>query len=267
MNSFPETVHLYVVREASQEKHPYFLLPALLAIVCVLSMVGVTVYSGQHPAAEEEILRVPATFLPLHTFTTSVLVIPTGVKRYPAAYASGILTLSNGSVLAQHLPTGMLFRTAGGLEVVTTESADVPAGNGTNYGEAFVRAQAVSAGVTGNLAPLAINEVYGTSLYIRNDQAFQGGEEAYTQAFIQPSDTASALVRARGRLIALILDKLLFAPCREQWKGSSLLRVSWTCQLLTYAPVAGRVLSSQVQGTWIVLDVERVARPHRLLFK
>ena len=267
MNSLPETIHLYVVREESQEKHPYCLLPVLCAVVCVLSIVGVTVYSGHHPSYEQETLRVPAKLLPLQTFTSSVGVIPTGVKTYPATWASGMLTITNGSVLVQYLPIGMLFRAASGMEVVTTESASIPAGNGTSYGVASVRAQAVSAGARGNLAPLAINEVYGTSLYIRNDQSFQGGKDASTRAFIQPGDTESALAKARGRLIALTLDKLFLAPCRESVEGLSVLTVSWTCQLLTYAPVAGRVLSTQVQGAWIVLDVERVARPRRLVVK
>jgi hypothetical protein len=256
-----ETVHLYVVREEEHEKQPYFFFPLLLAVVCVLSITAVTVYSGEHPFYEQETMRVPAKLLPLQTFSATEPIIPTGIKTYPATTAHGLLTITNGSVLWEHLPSGMIFTTSNGIEVMTTEAVDVPAGNGASYGVAFVPATAVMTGTQGNIQALSIDQVYGTSLYIRNDQPFTGGDEFSSVAVITPQDRLRALVEARASLIEHTLDGMLYRPCSEKTTGVQTVQVSWTCQFTTYAPVAGKVVSAQVQGTDIVLDVVYVARP------
>src|SRR5712691_2036036 len=94
----PETIHLYVVRE--EEKRPNTAFPLFCAFLCLLGIVAVTLYSAHHPYYEHERLTVPATFLPLKVFRADVQIIPTGVKTYPATYAHGILTITNGSVIA-----------------------------------------------------------------------------------------------------------------------------------------------------------------------
>src|SRR2546425_13052007 len=91
----PETIHLYVVRE--EEKRPSTAFPLFCSIVCLLCIVALTVYSAQHPYYEHERLTVPATFLPLKVFKAQAPIIPTGIKTYPATYAYGTLTLTNGS--------------------------------------------------------------------------------------------------------------------------------------------------------------------------
>ncbi|MGZ6236381.1 MAG: hypothetical protein ACXWMJ_03560 [Syntrophales bacterium] len=102
----PETIHLYVVRE-EKPKPPVFpillsgLTLSLLLIYCVLT-----------PYRQPELpvtIRVPAVFLPLQTFSATVTIIPTGKKTYPATFAQGILTLTNGSVVSQTLPAGLIF--------------------------------------------------------------------------------------------------------------------------------------------------------------
>src|SRR5438270_1856771 len=112
-----ETVHLYVVRE--HEKKPYTLLPLLCALVCLLGIVAVTLYSAQHPYYEHERLTVPATLLPLKVFRAEAPIIPTGVKTYPATTAHGTLMITNGSVVSQELPAGLIFTSAQGTEVAT----------------------------------------------------------------------------------------------------------------------------------------------------
>src|SRR6266568_5834201 len=106
-----ETIHLYVVRE--EEKRPYTVFPLLCALACLLGIVAVTVYSAQHPYYEHEQLAVPAEVLPPQTFTVTQPVIPTGVKTYPATTAEGMLTITNGSVIAQTLPAGLIFVSTG----------------------------------------------------------------------------------------------------------------------------------------------------------
>jgi len=89
-----ETVHLYVVRE--EPKQPYTVLPLLAACLCLLAIVGLSLYSGEHPYYERQTLTVPAQLLPPQTFTATQAIIPTGVKTYPATTAQGSLTITNG---------------------------------------------------------------------------------------------------------------------------------------------------------------------------
>ena len=47
-----ETIHLYVVRE--EEKKPFTFLPLCAAALCLAFMIGLTIYSGYHPAYEHD---------------------------------------------------------------------------------------------------------------------------------------------------------------------------------------------------------------------
>src|SRR5947209_20098611 len=105
VNDAMETVHIYVVRE--QQPKPSIFLPLFAALVCLATIVGITIYSAYNPTYERETLTIPATFLPLKTFTATAPIIPTGVKTYPATVAHGILTFTNGSVMTMELPAGM----------------------------------------------------------------------------------------------------------------------------------------------------------------
>ncbi len=254
-----ETIHLYVVREDDHNPHVWLSLIPPIALLCLLLAVGVLY--PYHPLLVRQTLKVPAILLPLKTFTTSEKVIPSGVQTFPAMYATGVLTITNGSVIAQHLPAGMIFTGSDGVEVVTTEGVDVPAGDETSYGTAYAPVQAVAAGVQGNIPRLDIHLVYGTSLYIINYRNFTGGKESYSRAIIRPSDTRDALLKARATLFEHTLERLLARPCAEGGWGTQTLHVTWTCQFVTYH-VSGRRLSATVQGRSVVVAVEIVARKH-----
>lgn len=46
-----ETIHLYVVREENERRKPS-LLPAFFAFLCLIGIVAVALYSGEHPSYE-----------------------------------------------------------------------------------------------------------------------------------------------------------------------------------------------------------------------
>src|SRR6266567_3218403 len=106
-----ETIHVYMVPE--EEKRPYTVFPLICAFLCLLGIAAVIMYSAEHPYYEHERLTVPAMFLPLKVFKAEVPIIPTGVKTYPATTAHGTLTITNGSVVSQELPAGLIFTSAG----------------------------------------------------------------------------------------------------------------------------------------------------------
>jgi Baseplate J-like protein len=248
-----ETVHLYVVRE--HEKKPYTLLPLLCALVCLLGIVAVTFYSAEHPFYEHERLTVPAVALPPKVFTAHTPIIPTGIETYPATTARGVLTITNGSVIVQSLPVGLMLVSNNGIAVATDAAVVVPAGSADGYGEATVDAHAVASGKRGNLATLTINSVEGTSLYIRNLSAFTGGKDSRTVTFATAQDKQTALLQARG----ILLNKStgLHYPCGENYIGDSTKMVlTWRCRFVNYhIPTYMHVTSVQLIGKQVVLSV------------
>jgi hypothetical protein len=251
-----ETIHLYVVRE--EEPRPSSLLPLVWALLSLVGIVALTIYSGEHPALAHQTLRVPALLLPLRTFTASVTVLPTGVKTYPATHATGTLTITNGSIVSEALPKGMIFLGADGVEVSTDTAVVVPAGSAAGYGMATVSAHVVTSGI--NIAPLDVNQVLGTALYVRNLAPFTGGRPASTVTFRTPQDRVRAIAQARLRLVPQTLSGLLLRPCHETLTGESTLR--WQCQFVTYRiPSFMRVTSVRLHGTSLLVEVVYVVRP------
>lgn len=261
-----ETIHLYVVREEELVLRPS-LLPLALSLLVLAAVVLVGVLSPSTQPETRASIRVPAVLLPLKTFSTSVNVIPTGIKTYPATTAQGRLTITNGSILAEELPQGMILTGKDGVEVVTDAAVSVPAGSAAGYGVATVSAHAAIAGTRGNIAALDIDRVEGTALYIRNLQPFTGGAASYSVRVITAPDRQNALVQARVTLLHQMLSGLLARPCLEHVSGTTSLHVAWTCQFVTYrlpALLHVRVQQVQVIGSFVYLTITYLPRPQHL---
>ena len=262
-----ETIHLYIVRE--QEKRPPTFLPLFGAFLCLVGIVALTIYSGQHPYYEHERLTLPATFF-TRMYSATAPIIPTGIKTYPATNAEGILTLTNGSVVSMMLPQGLIF-SGSGSEVVTTTSAFVPAGSAEDFGIATVPAKAIVSGVAGNIQPLTINAVYGTSLYIRNLKGFTGGKDAYSVKVVTPQDRQNAIDAVRASLTAQKAEITAFLafPCIESSQiGKRVVGLSWACQYVSYSvPSYVKVTHVRLVGKKLLVDVVFVARPLMTRFR
>ena len=259
-----ETIHLYVVREG--QEHPS-LIPVIFSILALSLLIACGVLTPSQQPEIRTAIRVPAVLLPLTVFTTTVAITPTGVQTFPATRATGVLTITNGSILAQHVPAGMMVTGSNGVAVVTTQSVDVPAGNGTTYGIAYVSAQAVTPGAKGNMAAFALQVVYGASLFLKNERAFTGGKDAYRIPIMTSQDRQSALAKARDTLLRQTLTGLLSHPCLEHDTGTTSLHVAWTCQFVTYrvpSLLHVRVLHVQLIGRGVLLTITYVPRPQRL---
>jgi Baseplate J-like protein len=252
----PETIHLYVVREAAPKPS---LLPIFLSVVALSILVAICVFSPYQQPVTRITLRVPAVLLPLQTFTAQVAVIPTGVKVYSATTAHGVLTITNGSVIAQTIPQG--FRLD---NVITDRTVFVPAGSANGYGVATVAAHALISGSSGNIPAYAVNQVVGSSIYIRNLSAFSGGHDAYTVMIVTPQDRQTAIDRARQELTYLSTG--LHYPCNESISGA--VTVVWRCQFMTYRlPAFYHVTGVEIIGKNLLLAVWFVARPGRIWVK
>ncbi len=256
-----ETLHIYLERE--QPPRPS-LLPIFLSVVALSLLVAFGVLSPNQQPVMRAVIRVPAVLLPLQTFTATVAIIPTGVRVYPATAAHGVLTITNGSVISQTLPAGLTFISSSGVSVMTDTAVFVPAGSANGYGYATVAAHALTSGRAGNIPALAVDTVEGSSVYIRNLVAFQGGRDAYSVKVATAQDMQTALVKAREHLA--VLSAGLHYPCSETLSG--VLAVTWRCQFLTYhIPAYMHVTGVMVIGKNLLVVVWFVARPVHIWVK
>jgi len=248
----PETLHIYVVRDEVRRPQLY---PIFLSVLVLASLVALSGLSSYQQPVTRAVIRVPAVLLSIRTFTATVAFIPTGIKTYQATTAHGVLTITNGSVIAQTIPAG--FRLG---NVVTDSPVFVPAGNANGYGWAQVRAHALLSGRGGNLLPYSINSVEGSSIYIRNLSAFSGGADSYSVKFVTAQDKLTALMKARDQLT--ILAAGLRYPCLESSHGMVL---TWRCQFVSYRlPSYMHVTGVRIIDKNVVLHIWFVVRPVRI---
>ena len=256
-----ETLHIYLERE--QPPRPS-LLPIFLSVVALSLLVAFSVFSPNQQPVMRAVIRVPAVPLAVKTFTAQTPVIPTGVKTYPATTAHGVLTITNGSVISQTLPAGLTFISSSGVSVTTDTAVFVPVGSANGYGYATVAAHALASGKAGNIPALAVDTVEGSSVFVRNLAAFQGGSDAYSVKFATPQDTQTALTKARSALT--IKSAGLHYPCVESINGA--VRVTWRCQFVTYhIPAFYHVTGVRIIGKNLLLAVWFVARPIHIWVK
>src|SRR6266571_1579580 len=221
----PETIHVYVVREEAARPP---LLPIFLSVIALSALVAVCALTPYQQPVTRLTIRVPAVLLPPTTFTTQVAIIPTGVKVYLATTAHGTLTITNGSVISQTIPQGFRLN-----NVITDRAVFVPAGSANGYGYATVAAHTLITGRSGNIPAYAINQVEGSSIYIRNLAAFYGGRDAYSVKVVIPQDRQTAVTKARATLTVQIHG--LHYPCNERFlQNSKHITVTWRCQFVTY---------------------------------
>lgn len=250
-----ETIHLYVVREEPTKPS---LTGIILSVIALSILIAIGVLTPYQQPVQRASIRVPAVPLGIRSFSVSVAIIPTGVKTYPATIAHGTLTITNGSVIAQILPAGFTSVSKDSISVVTDRAVYIPAGTADGYGYATVPAHALLSGKGGNFARLAINQVIGSSVYIRNLTAFQGGSDSYSVKYITSQDKQLALSRSRDLLTSSISG--LHYPCSEQVSGA--VTVTWRCQFITYHIRAFyHVTGVRIVGKNLIITVWFVERP------
>jgi len=255
-----ETIHLYVVREG--RKRPS-LAPVIIPILVLFFLIVLSALTPYHPPEQRASLRVPAILLPLKTFSVTEPVMATGIKTTLAKEAHGVLTITNGSVIAQELPAGLLFVGHDGVEVATAAAVFVPAGSAAGFGIATVPAHATSGGKAGDIPALDIDSVEGGSIYIRNLRPFTGGRAAASVKFVTPQDRQTALAAARVSLTAQAarIQAILERPCSEEASLGKLLRVTWVCRFAAYPKLTGfHVVRVRIAGGTLLVDVVFTAR-------
>ncbi len=255
----PETIHVYVVREEAARPP---LLPIFLSVIALSALVAVCALTPYQQPVTRLTIRVPAVLLPLKTFTVTTAIIPTGVNVYPATTAHGVLTITNGSVIAQVFPAGFTVQ-----NVMTDRAAYVPAGSANGYGYAVVPAHALIRGKQGNIPAYAINQVEGSSVYVRNLSAFSGGEDSYSVQVVTLQDRQTAVENARSIVGAHTHG--LHYPCREFYLSEpKQITANWRCQFVTYRlPSYMHVTGVRIIGKNLLVAVWFVVHPVHIWVK
>lgn len=252
----PETIHLYVVREADIRPSLY---PIVLSVLALLTLVVYCALTPYRQPVTRIILRVPAVPLGVKTFTAQAVIVPTGIKTYPATIAHGVLTITNGSVIAQTLPAELTFISSRGISVVTDRATYIPAGSADGYGASTVPAHVLTAGI--NLATLSVNQTIGTSLYVRNLQPFTGGRPAYSIKVVTEEDRQLAVYKTRN--VLAMLSTGLHYPCYDVLNiGKETVSESWQCQFVAYHIAEFyHVTGIKLVGKNLILSAWFIARP------
>jgi len=254
-NEPTQTLHIYLERE--QPPRPS-LLPMFLSVLALSILIAIGVLSPNQQPVTRAVIRVPVVPLTVKTFTAISQIVPTGARTYPATTAHGVLTITNGSIIAQIIPADFTVD-----NVATDTAVYVPPGSAHGYGYATVSAHALVPGTQGNIPPYAINSVEGSSVYIRNLTAFSGGRDSYSVKYAIAQDMQTALLRARG--ILLSKSGGLHYPCQEIVNNRNAiinLIVTWRCIFVSYQiPAYMHVTGVQLTGKHVIVSVLYILRP------
>jgi hypothetical protein len=251
-----ETLHIYVVRDEAPKPQLY---PIFLAALALFTLVFYCVLTPYRQPVVRITFRIPAVPLAIKSFSAQTTIVPTGIKTYTATAAHGVLTITNGSVIAQMLPTDLTFASSSGVLVVTDRATFVPPGSAVSYGVSTVPAHVLTAGI--NLATLSVNQTLGTSLYVRNLQPFIGGRPAYSVTVVTAGDRQLAVSKARN--VLSMSSAGLHYPCYDVLNiGKETVSETWRCQYVTYY-IADfyHVTGIKLVGKNLILNAWFVERP------
>ncbi len=256
MDEQPETLHIYVVRDEAPRPQ---LVPIVLSVLALFALVAYCTLTPYRQPVTRAVIRVPAVPLSIKTFIAHTAIVPTGIKTYPATIAHGVLTITNGSVIAQTLPVGLTFVSSSGVSVITDRATYVPPGSADGYGITTVSAHLMPAGI--NMPALSVNQTLGTSLYVRNLQPFTGGRPAYSIKVVTEEDRQLAVFKTRN--VLAMLSAGLHYPCYDVLNiGKETVNESWQCRFVTYH-IADfyHVTGIKLVGKNLILSAWFVERP------
>ncbi len=250
-----ETLHLYVIPEDELPRKPDYpsIIGAIFALLCILAILGISVFSAVPTAHEVSFtLTIPGFHLAPVSKTLKTTVIATGKGHTQATTATGIITFYNGLPYTQIVPTGTRLTGADGVSIITDADAVIPPVAKTTPptdGHANVPAHALIAGVQGNISAGDINiACCATSIIAQNPYNFTGGKNARDFTYLTSQDvtqtTATLLPALQTQALSLLSNPRLNPHCStvthsEPTAGkettSALLTIIETCKADSYS--------------------------------
>lgn len=123
------------------------------------------------------------------TQTASSTVATTDTRTIPASQAQGTVMFVNSSRESITISAQQVFTSNSGVQIVITQSVQVPQRNRGQDGTVTASAVAANAGVAGNIpAHVLDSPCCSNGVSIKNNVAFSGGTDAQTQHLVAQSD-------------------------------------------------------------------------------
>lgn len=207
-----EIPSLNMKREASKA-----LAATILAVCLVMLLIGftiqslsvpaiITIVTSEHQISTNAVFTLPATLLKKVTFAEAGNAPATGKGHQDAMQAHGIVTFYNSLPQPQTIEAGTLLADSGGVQIVTDQTAYIPAGSFSGNGQISVSAHAVNSGPAGNIAA---GDIGGTCcreyILVRNNASFTGGQNARDFQTVSPTDIkgieSTLLSKINGELL------------------------------------------------------------------
>ncbi|GLV60919.1 hypothetical protein KDH_77380 [Dictyobacter sp. S3.2.2.5] len=120
----------------------------------------------------------------------------TGHNKTNGKMAKGTLTFLNGAFITQSVPAGTIFTTKNGIQITNDDTVVMQAATAPKLSITTAAAHAVNIGTNGNISTLAINQTCCTadnSVFVKNTDAFTGGQDAADYTFVQQGDVDAAV--------------------------------------------------------------------------
>jgi hypothetical protein len=122
------------------------------------------------------------------SLSASQTVQTTGHGHQKAAYAQGVITFYNSLPAPQIMPAGTILASSKGTQVITDQTATIPAGSYAGYGTANVSAHSLLIGSTGNLPAGSIQGACCKAYILVYSGAFTGGADEKDFPMVTKSD-------------------------------------------------------------------------------
>jgi hypothetical protein len=171
--------------------------------------VTVTIIPGAKTVTLIDTLQLGRLVHPI-TLSQSQTVPTTGKGHQDAREATGTLTFYNGLFTNQTITTGTILTASDGVQVITDQEADIPAGNPPSYGQAIVAAHAVNPGERGNILAYYINQTCCASAVLaKNTTPFYNGQDARDFQTVTKRDIDTTAIPMKSTLYQGIRGALL----------------------------------------------------------
>jgi hypothetical protein len=202
-------------------KHHWLHLVELAVVIMVLTVIivvviiplfeptaTVTIIPSVTTITTTSTIQVPGRTLASLTLTQARTDQTTGTGHQDAAAAHGPVTFYNALPQPQTISAGELLTGSDGVEVVTDQTASLPAGTLATNGQATVSAHAVIVGPQGNIRG---SDIYGAccrmDVFVANGP-FTGGQNARTFPMVTQSDLDHAEKQLQASLQPGIMASL-----------------------------------------------------------
>jgi len=165
-----------------------------------LATATITLTPETHALGTAASIPLTVRLFPADHDSLSRTVATTGTATRPATAAHGVITFYNALPAPQTVAAGTLVMSAGGVPVLTQESAYIPAASPPTEGATTVSAQAENTGPGGNIAAGSIGGPCCRAYVLAYNGAFSGGTDARTYRTPTAHDIATVIAPLRNTI-------------------------------------------------------------------